>query len=112
VKAKVARHTFRVSYLVIGILLIIIALLSVTARFGLPLVAGYKDNIEARISQALGSPVLIGELLLSWEGSGPLLRAKWRSCNFSRRYRCIGLVVQRAQGRVARHQADPDRSCQ
>ncbi len=73
---KVAQHTVRVSYLLIGILLILCALFTITARIGLPLVASYKSNIEQRVSDHLKSPVAIGELSLRWEGFGPLLQAK------------------------------------
>lgn len=72
---NVARHTFRLSYLLIGILLIILAVFTVSARIGLPLIAGYKHDIELRISNYLGSPVDIGELALRWRGAGPMLHA-------------------------------------
>ena len=71
----VARHTVRVSYLIIGIILITLAVFTAVARVGLPLASGYKDNIEARVSDYLKSPVDIGELKLKWEGFGPLLQA-------------------------------------
>ncbi len=72
----VARHTVRVSYLAIGVLLILLALFTVMARFGLPLVASQKSNIELRVSEYLKSPVAIGDLSVRWEGFGPLLQAK------------------------------------
>lgn len=72
----VARHTVRVSYLVVGVLLILLALFTVMARVGLPLVASQKSNIELRVSEYLKSPVAIGDLSLRWEGFGPLLHAK------------------------------------
>lgn len=71
-----ARHTFRVSYLIAGVLLILLALLTVSVRVGLPLVAGHKASIESLISDYLDSPVEIGGLSVSWEGFGPLLRAE------------------------------------
>ncbi|MFK8081887.1 MAG: YhdP family protein [Granulosicoccus sp.] len=71
-----ARHTVRVSYLVTGFLLILLALFTVMARVGLPLVAGYKSHMETRVSDYLRSPVVIGDLSLRWEGFGPLLRAR------------------------------------
>lgn len=70
-----ARETARVSYLITGVLLILLALFTVMARVGLPLVATYKSYMEARVSHYLGSPVEIGDLSLSWEGFGPLLHA-------------------------------------
>jgi len=71
-----ARHTFRVSYLIAGVLLILLALLTVSVRVGLPLVAGHKASIESLVSDYLDSPVEIGGLSVSWEGFGPLLRAE------------------------------------
>lgn len=71
----VARHTLRVCMTLAGILLIILALFTASARLGLPLLANYKGAIESRVSDYLKSPVEIGELSFSWEGVGPLLRA-------------------------------------
>lgn len=71
-----ARETARISYLITGILLILLALFTVAARVGLPLVATYKNYMESQVSEYLRSPVEIGDLSLRWEGFGPLLRAK------------------------------------
>lgn len=71
----VARHTVRYTYAVIGIVLILLAIFTLTARIGLPLVASYKNSIETRVSAYLNNPVDIGKLSLRWEGFGPLLRA-------------------------------------
>ncbi|MFK8076207.1 MAG: YhdP family protein [Granulosicoccus sp.] len=73
---RTARMTARVCITLIGIFLIVLALLSASARLGLPFVANYKPAIESRLSDYLRSPVAIGELNLSWEGFGPLLRAE------------------------------------
>jgi len=73
---KVARRTVRIVYFFIGFLLILLALFTVVARLGLPIVAGYKSSMESRVSEYLRSPVAIGELSLRWEGAGPLLQAK------------------------------------
>ncbi|MFK7859048.1 MAG: YhdP family protein [Granulosicoccus sp.] len=73
---QTARETARVSYLITGVLLILLALFTVMARVGLPLAAGYKSHMESRVSDYLRSPVHIGELSLRWEGFGPLLRAR------------------------------------
>ncbi len=61
---------------VFGILLIIFAIISSGVRLGLPFVANYKHAIEARVSDAFRSPVAIGDLSLSWEGYGPVLKAE------------------------------------
>jgi len=66
----------RVCLTLLGIVLIVMALLSSGVRLGLPLVANYKSTIESRVSDALRSPVTIGDLSLSWKGSGPVLRAE------------------------------------
>lgn len=71
-----ARRTARVSYLIAGILLIALAVFTVVARVGLPLLENYKGNIEARVSDYLQRPVNIGELSVRWEGVGPLLQAR------------------------------------
>lgn len=72
----VARSTLRYILLAGGILLILLALLSAVARVGLPLVAGHKSAIEARVSAYLQRPVEIGELAIRWRGMGPQLRAQ------------------------------------
>lgn len=73
---RVARHTLRVCMTLVGVVLILVAVFTVVARLGLPFVAGYKQEIEARVSDYLKSPVVVGELSLSWEGLGPRLRAQ------------------------------------
>lgn len=73
---RAARHTVRVLITTAGILLILIAVLSATVRLGLPLLAGYKGEVETRVSEYLKSPVDIGELSLRWKGFGPLLHAQ------------------------------------
>lgn len=73
---RTAKLTARVCLTIIGVLLILLALLSASARLGLPLVAHYKPNIESRLSDYLRSPVAIGDLKLSWEGLGPRLKAE------------------------------------
>lgn len=70
-----ARQTARLTYIAAGVLLIILALLTITARLGLPLLASQKSNIESRVSDYLESPVEIGSLVLRWEGFGPMLYA-------------------------------------
>lgn len=72
----VARHTVRVCMTVVGIVVILLALFTAAARLGLPMVANYKETIEARVSNYLKSPVDIGEISFRWEGAGPLLLAK------------------------------------
>ena|GEM_PF-695418 len=66
----------RVLLTLIGVLLIGVALLTLAARLGLPFVAGYKDDIEASLSETLGQPVAIERLALAWRGSGPVLDAQ------------------------------------
>jgi len=66
----------RICLTLLGIVLIVMALISSGVRLGLPLVANYKSTIESRVSDALRSPVAIGDLSLSWKGSGPVLKAE------------------------------------
>ena len=71
----IARHTVRVSGLLIGALLILLAIFTLSARLALPVLANYKSGLESRVSEYLKSPVEIGELSIKWEGFGPLLMA-------------------------------------
>ena len=71
-----ARRTFRASYLIAGVLLILLAVFIVCASLLLPMLAGHKASVESRVSDYLQSPVEIGELSVRWEGFGPLLRAE------------------------------------
>lgn len=73
---RAAQLTARVCLTTLGVLLILVALLSAGVRLGLPMMAGYKGEIETRVSQYLRSPVEIGDLSLRWEGFGPLLLAE------------------------------------
>ena len=72
----VAWKTLRLFYVLIGIVLIVLALCTVAAWVGLPLLANHKDSIEHRVSEYLNSPVSIGELSLRWSGTGPVLYAR------------------------------------
>lgn len=71
----IARHTVRVSGLLLGVLLILLAIFTLGARLALPALANYKSGIETRVSEYLKSPVEIGELSIKWEGFGPMLMA-------------------------------------
>ena len=73
---KTAQRSLRVFLLMVGVLIIVLALCTIIARIGLPLLASHKSDIEARISDYLNSPVEIGELSLRWKGSGPMLHAR------------------------------------
>jgi len=73
---RIARSSARICLLLFGILLILLALLTLAARLGLPFVAGYKSDIEARVSDYLQSPVAIGQLDFRWKGFGPMLYAE------------------------------------
>jgi len=72
---RLAQHTLRYTLLLLGIVLILLALLSAVVRVGLPLAAGYKSEIESRVSDYIKSPVTIGELEAQWHGFGPQLHA-------------------------------------
>ncbi|MBX2838085.1 MAG: TIGR02099 family protein [Gammaproteobacteria bacterium] len=70
-----ARTMLRYILLFVAILLILLALLTVAARIGLPYIANYKPDIEAGLSEKLQNPVEIGTLDLRWREFGPELRA-------------------------------------
>ncbi|MFK7855569.1 MAG: YhdP family protein [Granulosicoccus sp.] len=73
---KAAKTTARSCLFLMGVLLILLAVLTLLARVGLPMASSYKGSIESRVSDYLRSPAEIGKLSLSWEGFGPLLRAQ------------------------------------
>ena len=73
---NLARNTFRASSVIVGVLLILLALFTVSARLGLPLLAAQKANIESLVSDYLNSPVEIGALSVRWQGFGPMLLAE------------------------------------
>ena len=73
---KFARPLVRLCHICVGTVLILLAVFTLVARFGLPLVSDYKSNIEARVSDYLQSPVVIGELDVRWTGLGPILSAE------------------------------------
>lgn len=60
---------------VLGLLIIVLAVLSLVARLGLPMVASYKADIERGLGNYLKRPVSIAELDLRWRGTGPELTA-------------------------------------
>ncbi len=72
---RFAQQTLRYTLLLLGIVLILLALLSAVVRVGLPMAAGYKSDIESRVSDYIKSPVTIGELEAQWHGFGPQLHA-------------------------------------
>jgi len=72
---RLAQQTLRYTLLLAGILLILLALLSAVVRIGLPLAAGYKSEIESRVSDYAKTPITIGELEAEWHGFGPQLHA-------------------------------------
>ncbi len=72
---RFAQGTLRYTLLLLGIGLILLALLSAVVRVGLPMAAGYKSEIESRVSGYIKSPVTIGELEAQWHGFGPQLHA-------------------------------------
>jgi len=73
--ASAAGSTARWILLFLAICIILIALLLVAARIGLPWLGGYKDKVEVNLSERLNSPVVINDLAVRWEGAGPKLSA-------------------------------------
>ncbi|NND93097.1 MAG: TIGR02099 family protein [Granulosicoccus sp.] len=71
-----AHRSARLLMTLAGVTVILLALFTAGARLTLPLVANYKGVLEARVSDYLESPVDIGKLSLSWQGTGPILRAQ------------------------------------
>ena len=73
--ASAAGITARWVVFFIAVCIILLALLLLLARFGLPWLDGYKGEVEARLSEQLQSPVSIDDLSFKWEQYGPTLSA-------------------------------------
>ena len=71
-----ARGLLRVCLLLILLIVLLVAVVTGSARVGLPFLSAYKPTLENRLSEYLESPVTIDELDTRWEGTGPLLRAR------------------------------------
>lgn len=65
----------RATLALVGVLIIVLAVLTLGARLGLPFVAGYKSDIQHALSDYLGRPVAIDTLSLAWRATGPVLDA-------------------------------------
>lgn len=74
--ARGARGLLRHCLLLVLLILLLVAILTLCARIGLPFLSTYKPSIETKLSEYLESPVSIEELDTRWEGTGPLIRAK------------------------------------
>ncbi|MBX2886983.1 MAG: hypothetical protein KTR32_43955, partial [Granulosicoccus sp.] len=81
--AAAAGKTANWLFVTAAVLLILFAILLVIARVGLPWLSSYKGDIEARLSEHLGSPVVIDDLSVRWEQLGPKLSATGVSLNES-----------------------------
>lgn len=74
--ATAARSTARWVYLLFAVCLILLAILLLLARIGLPWLGSvYKGEVEARLSEQLKSPVVIDDLSVRWAQFGPKLSA-------------------------------------
>lgn len=73
--ATAAGATARWLYLIFATCLIFLAIMLLVVRIGLPWLAGYKGEVETRLSEQLKSPVVINDLSLRWEQYGPKLSA-------------------------------------
>ena len=73
--AKAANTTARWLFFVLAVCLILLAILLLLARIGMPWLGSYKSEVEARLSEQLKSPVVIDDLSVRWEQYGPKLSA-------------------------------------
>jgi len=87
--ARGARGLLRICLLLVLLIVLLVAIVTGSARIGLPFLAAYKPSLETKLSEYLESPVTIDELDTRWEGTGPLLRAR-------------GVELTDPQGRSAR----------
>ncbi len=81
--AAAAGRTANWLFVISAVLLILFAILLIIARIGLPWLGNYKGEIETRLSEQLGTPVVIDELSVRWEQFGPKLSATGVSLNES-----------------------------
>ena len=73
--ANAASTTARWLFFIVAVFLIVLAVLLLLARIGLPWLSGYKGEVEQRLSEQLNGPVTIEELSVRWEQFGPKLSA-------------------------------------
>ncbi len=59
----------------IAVCLILLAVLLLAARIGLPWLGNYKSQVESRLSERMRSPVVIDDLSFRWQQFGPKLSA-------------------------------------
>jgi len=76
-----AGKTTKWLFVTIAVLLILLAILLLLARFGLPWLGNYKGEIETRLSEHLDSPVVIDDLSVRWQKFRPTLSATGVSLN-------------------------------
>jgi len=74
--ARGARGLLRLCLLILVLCVILVAVITASARIGLPFLAAYKPSLESGLSDYLQSPVTIEELDARWAGTGPILRAR------------------------------------
>lgn len=58
---------------VVATLVVLAATLSLSFRFVVDAVPGYRDRLQAKVSEAVGHPVRIGAITLTWHGLRPSL---------------------------------------
>ena len=73
--ANAASTTARWLFFIVAVFLIVLAILLLLARIGLPWLSSYKGDVEQRLSEQLNGPVTIEELSVRWEQFGPKLSA-------------------------------------
>jgi len=81
--AAAAGKTANWLFVIITVLLVLLAVLLVVARLGLPWLGNYKSEIETELSERMGSPVVIEDLSFRWEQFAPKLSATGVSLNES-----------------------------
>jgi len=81
--AAAAGKTANWLFVIIAVLLILLAILLIIVRLGAPWLGNYKGEIETRLSEQMGSPVVIDDLSVRWEQFGPKLSATGVSLNES-----------------------------
>ena len=73
---EASRTTGRWFMLCIAVCLIILAVLLLLIRIGLPWLSTYKGDLEVRLTEQMRSPVVIDDLSVRWKQFGPKLSAQ------------------------------------
>jgi uncharacterized protein YhdP len=73
---RVIFHSLHLSWLAVGVALILFALALSLLRLGMPWASDYRDQIASEISRIIKHPVDIRTLKLGWSGHRPMVQIR------------------------------------